>query len=797
MYLFIKSYLKNFNRSVLGVLITSFLFLLSTTQIIAQLPTPIAYYPLNGNTNDVSGNNLNGTNNGATLTTDRCGIPNNAYSFDGLNSSITIAYSPLFDIPINGEYTISAWIKPVNSTVNAIFVKSPFNNDHTLSIWDYGTYLLNGDVLMTGAGQTGHVITSNNRVPTQQCWTHIVATYNNGIWRLYINGDIEGEDLSGTRLITSSNSGISIGKKGEANGDYFNGKIDDVQFYNVELSNTQVKELYDSQKIEISPLNNTFLLACPNDSAQFDIISNYCSNFETNSILWSPNLGLSSSTIINPIATPPSNTTYTANITIDQCPYQTSINVNINNYIPLNLGEDTILCSTNNMLTLDPGNSYLTYLWQDGSTNQTFNVITSGIYELTVQDSSGCTFSDTIMIDIVSPPILNLGNDTSLCANSLTLDARNPNSTYLWQDGSTNQTFNATTSGIYWVEVSNNQCSVTDTINISFQNASLDLGNDTLLCKGSTLVLNAQNPGANYIWQDGSTNQTLNVTTSGTYFVNVTNGSCSISDTITVNFIEITTDFLVQNITGCQPLETYFIGQGSTTNGSIIQWGWDFGDNTNSNIQNPTHSYSESGNFRVTLTTLTDNGCHQTTSKNITITIYNQPEADFRFSPVPGIVNEDVTFVNQSLYATNWLWDFGDNSMSAIQNPIHRYNSPGEYVVMLIISNENCSDTVLKKIVINEIPLYYIPNAFTPGDDPLNQTFQPVFAEDFNPLDFSFNIYNRWGELIFKSDNHLIGWDGSYEGKTVQNDTYIWNIEFKDPISSRKKIDIGRVTIIK
>ena len=73
-----------------------------------------------------------------------------------------------------------------------------------------------------------------------------------------------------------------------------------------------------------------------------------------------------------------------------------------------------------------------------------------------------------------------------------------------------------------------------------------------------------------------------------------------------------------------------------------------------------------------------------------------------------------------------------------------------------------------------------MPNAFTPDDDEFNQTFMPVFTSGFDPQDFTLLIFDRWGELIFESHNHDVGWDGKFQGKLVQDGVYVWKIEFKE-----------------
>ena len=208
---------------------------------------------------------------------------------------------------------------------------------------------------------------------------------------------------------------------------------------------------------------------------------------------------------------------------------------NLPNFI--NLGNDTTLCPGQN-LQLDATTSSATYLWQDGSTDSTFNVTQQGLYWVEVTTCS-ISYYDTININYFQTQNINLGNDTTLCpGQNLQLDATTSSATYLWQDGSTDSTFNVTQQGLYWVEVTTCSISYYDTININyFQTQNINLGNDTTLCLGSSILLEAIIPNATYLWQDGSTDSTFNVSQQGLYWVEVTINNCSATAIIEINYI--------------------------------------------------------------------------------------------------------------------------------------------------------------------------------------------------------------------------------------------------------------------
>ena len=93
--------------------------------------------------------------------------------------------------------------------------------------------------------------------------------------------------------------------------------------------------------------------------------------------------------------------------------------------------------------------------------------------------------------------------------------------------------------------------------------------------------------------------------------------------------------------------------------------------------------------------------------------------------------------------------------------------------------------------------VYYIPNAFTPDGDTYNETFQPVFTSGFDPYDFKLLIFNRWGEVVWESNDASVGWDGTYNGKLVQNGTYVWKVEFKTLSNDERIMRTGHVNVIR
>jgi hypothetical protein len=260
-------------------------------------------------------------------------------------------------------------------------------------------------------------------------------------------------------------------------------------------------------------------------------------------ITWTPVTGLSASNILNPVATPSGNTNYVATRTFNNgCSASDSAQLTVLPLPVVNLGNDTSFCSgTVFTATLDAQNPGATYQWQDNSTNQTLPVTGAGQYTVIVIDTNACQNSDTLIVTENAIPVVNLGNDTSICANqsvNIILDAQNAGSTFIWQDNSSNQTFLATQFGAYNVLVTDvNGCSASDTVNIG----SLPVPNVTITETqvGPGLTDLDATPGfTTYLWNTGANTPGIQISQTGLYSVVVTDANgCSNSDSLQVSSI--------------------------------------------------------------------------------------------------------------------------------------------------------------------------------------------------------------------------------------------------------------------
>ncbi|MGE0077227.1 MAG: immunoglobulin domain-containing protein [Bacteroidales bacterium] len=221
------------------------------------------------------------------------------------------------------------------------------------------------------------------------------------------------------------------------------------------------------------------------------------------------------------------------------CLNSDDIQVTVNSLPTINLGDDRAICQGESV-TIDAGNDGATYLWNNGETSKTINVAEQGNYSVTVTNTNNCIASDEINIIVNSNPIVNLGNDIQKCPEqNITLNAGNDDASFLWSTGETSQQINLIEIGSYSVSVTNQQgCSSSDEVSVSnYSSPIINLGEDKTSCEGEVIVLDAENPNCTYLWNTGATSQTINISLSGIYSVEITDlNGCKASDNINVTF---------------------------------------------------------------------------------------------------------------------------------------------------------------------------------------------------------------------------------------------------------------------
>jgi gliding motility-associated-like protein len=311
-----------------------------------------------------------------------------------------------------------------------------------------------------------------------------------------------------------------------------------------------------------------------------------------------------------------------------------------------------------------------------------------------------------------------------------------------------------------------------------------------------------------FIWNfgDGSPSQTADfgprVYTfpgNGTYIVKLTatdNQFCNV-DTTAIDTLRINP--LVDarpssNPLGCAPYLANFTNQSLAG----LSWLWEFYDaSTNallgtSTSFEPTFIFANVGTYKYRLIAFDSTTCNKIDTSNFfTIQVKEKPIASFTWAPNPPLVNTATVFTNQSQFANTYLWNFGDGESSTEVNPTHQYNATQTFNAQLIAySNAGCSDTFSLPVRALINPLLDVPNAFIPGKNDVNSV---VIVRGFGIGEIDWKIFNRWGQLIFRTNSRKQGWDGTFKGKIQPMDTYTYvlDVEYTDGTKFRKTGDIN------
>lgn len=452
--------------------------------------------------------------------------------------------------------------------------------------------------------------------------------------------------------------------------------------------------------------------------------------------------------------------------------------------------------------------------------------ISTGIVTLTLTANSGgnCPNStDQLFITVENMPTVNANIDQSICeGGSINLSGviGGGATSSLWSAPSgsfsnasaVNSTYTPTlTSGTVVLTLTANSSglcpSVYDAMTLTINPLPIiSAGNDISICPGSSVILTGSG-GASYVWDNNGVNGVSFIpTASATYTVIGTSANgCTGTDQLLVTINPNPTISFAPDVTnGCVPLTVNFANS-SANSGNCV---WQLSDGTTINGCGPfTHTFTNPGCYNVSLTGTSANGCVSSLALNNLICVEANPIADFTTNP--SIISEldpVVNFTNNSIGATIYSWDFGDNSnTSNLTSPTHSYQnqSAGTYSITLTAqSSFGCVDTAIRTITFKDELIYYVPNTFTPDGDEFNQYFLPVFHSGFDIYSYTMEIYNRWGEVVFETHDVKYGWNGTY-GNTasnmniVQQGVYTYRILFKVKENDEHRVVTGHVNLIK
>jgi hypothetical protein len=355
----------------------------------------------------------------------------------------------------------------------------------------------------------------------------------------------------------------------------------------------------------------------------------------------------------------------------------------------VNLGNDTAIC-INSAITLNAGNTNSTYLWSTGATSQQINAVVTGNYSVTVTNVCGSS-SDIIAISNKPAASVNLGNDRGICSGeTVTLDAGNPGSTYIWSTGGNTQSIAVTSPGTYSVNV-NTVCGVvSDQITLYNGTFTVNAGADKNICTGQSATLNATGAN-NYTWNSGQTTSAITVspTVTTSYTVTATNiYNCTSSDAVVVNVNPLP----AASITAGGP-STFCQGDSvllnaNTGTGLTYQWKKD-----GSNIGGATassYTANAAGSYEVVVTNT--NNCSATSSA-IAVMVNALPSASITVGGPSTFCQGDSVLLNANTgTGLTYQWKKDGSNISGATASSYTANAAGSYEVV-VTNASNCSAT--------------------------------------------------------------------------------------------------------
>jgi len=394
-------------------------------------------------------------------------------------------------------------------------------------------------------------------------------------------------------------------------------------------------------------------------------------------------------------------------------------------------------------------------------------------------DGNTCTDSATNTVTVNPLPVVTMSALGEICvsASPLTLNVGSPTGGTYSGTGVTNGVFDPAVAGvgthtITYTFVDANSCEDFTTGDIIVNPLpTISVTPDQTICNGDTAMLEATSiPNATFLWSTNETTSIINVNPSvtSTYTVTATdaNNCGTISAQVVVTVNPLPTAYAGEDVAICEGDSTTLTATGIPFSTFL----WSTGETTESIVVSPlaTTTY---------IVSVTDQYNCDTATDDVVVTFYPNSIAQFAYNPDTGIfTNELISFLNSSINAATYFWDFGDGMSSAQVNPYHMYSVPGTYEIMLItISPDGCMDTLYQ--LINIVEGLEIPNVFTPNGDGFNDVFQVLTS---GIVDYDLQIYNRWGVLIFQSFSTAIHWDGrTLAGEETAQGTYYYILTAK------------------
>jgi len=472
-----------------------------------------------------------------------------------------------------------------------------------------------------------------------------------------------------------------------------------------------------------------------------------------------------------------------------------------------------------------------TYLWSNGQTTPTITGLIVGTYSCVVQAAPGCL--ENLSVNVTQIPYLNLviSNQQDITCNS----ANNGIATISVTQGTTPYTYSWNTSSSL-SNTANNLVPGTNTLTVTDANGCINdisviinepqplaitfVSPDSMICSESSIDLSAVGSGGStaytFTWTEngipignGSTINVDPINTGTIYCVTLTElcGSpIPPQQCLTITFpTPITPITVPDDSKKCLPGD--FLFSNTSINGSeIATMDYTFSNGftfNTSNLDSLSATFPYAGTFDLGLTVTSIYGCIYTSQIPNIIEVTPLPIAGFTISKNPAtwfettIQTNDVSFGNISSYV--WSSDGASNITSNGNSAFISYPEgiTGNYeIILLVTDSEGCIDSETLTMEIVPDIIFYAPNSFTPDDDEHNQSWI-FYIEGIDFVNFALQIYNRWGEVIWETNDAKASWDGNYNGSIVQAGSYVWKASYKALDNDDKKERTGLINVIR
>lgn len=459
----------------------------------------------------------------------------------------------------------------------------------------------------------------------------------------------------------------------------------------------------------------------------------------------------------------------------------------LQSYAPpfLNLGNDTTICD-GDQLMINAGSNGVIYDWISGEQSQVIVVGASGNYGVTITDANGCKSSDRITVNVQPNPSVSItSSSTIVCDGDSTLltAISNTGTNFEWlpnlflSSPYSPITYAFPTSTIDYHLIVNDLfgChNATDIRLTNIKNPNVTLGNDTSFCEGSSIELKAGDSNNNYSWQNGSHNNSLNISQAGIYWVDASNYCGTIRDSITIQpLYKIPSANLGPGGRICN--DPSFILDALNIGSTYI---WTTGETTQ--IIHPL----KTGRYDVSITSE-----HQCKGEaGIDLELVNYPTINFGTDPWY-CFGEAVVLNAKTDYG---FYQWQDGSM----NETYTISSPGIYWVHVKNMCGEANDSLLVNYYDCDCQLF-IPSGFSPNGDGKNDRFMASTVCDLTS--FNMRIYNRWGVLIFESNTINKAWDGTINGEPAQEAVYVYLINYSGYANRNLESEniSGKITLVR